>query len=105
MVNVGKRKTPISPPSYNTPSNSNIWVTNASGQASMLSNIASSGEQNVRREGDENYRSPNGRLVGLGNQTINDQEKSDGMTSFDNHECGGVSISMNENHIGVEINQ
>ena len=105
VVNVGKRKTPISTPSYNSPSNSNIWVTNASGQASMLSNIASSGERNVRSEGDESYRSPNGRLVGLGSQSINDEEKSDGMKSIDNHERGGVSINMNENHIGVEINQ
>ena len=105
VVNVGKRKTPISSPSYNTPSNSNIWVTNASGQASRLSNLASSGEENVRIEGDENYRSPNGRLVGLGSHIINDEEKSDGMKSFDNHESGGVSIRMDENHIGVEINQ
>lgn len=93
VVNVGKRKTPISPPSYNTPSSSNIWVTNASG------------EQNVRNERGESYRSPNGRLVGLGSEIINDEEKSDGMKSFDNHESGGVSIRMDENHIGVEINQ
>ena len=71
----------------------------------MLSNISSSGKQNVRSEGDENYRSPNGRLVGLGSQRINDEEKSDEMKSIDNHERGGVSINMNENHIGVEINQ
>ena len=80
VVNTDKRKSTVYSPPYvqSGPSDSKIWVTNSSGQATVHSNTNSSGEQDYPNELDE-------------------------IGQLENVE-GGVKIRMDANHIDVEIN-
>ena len=101
VVNVDKDR-------KNTITSNNIWVTNTSGQGAVLSNSNSLEEQNYGYEEDEFTQSPNGRLANVIGKKHKPSEKNDEIRPS-NDGCGGneggVRIRMNENHVGVEIDQ